>query len=48
VLKQDRLALPLSLYFAGSYFYVIMYLPDKNKAEIGTIYPFRIDRFENH
>lgn len=47
VLKQDRLALPLSLYFAGSYFYVIMYLPDKKKPEMGTIYPFRIDRFEN-
>lgn len=44
--KRNRLAVPLSLYFADNYFYVIMYLPKKNNPEKGAIYPFRVDRFE--
>lgn len=44
-IKFDRMALPLSLYFSGSYFYVVMYLPDENDEKNGVTYPFRIDRF---
>jgi len=45
-----RVGLPLSLYFSGNYFYVIMYRLNSDKIENiddGITYVYRLDRFLN-
>ncbi|MFC6175300.1 helix-turn-helix transcriptional regulator [Companilactobacillus huachuanensis] len=47
---KTRIGLPLSLYFSGNYFYVIMYRLNSEKMENfddGITYVYRLDRFQS-
>jgi len=43
---KTKTGVPLSLYFAGNYFYVIMYRQDPDHPDEARTYVYRLDRFQ--